>query len=260
MNQDWTKFILNQYFLLRYSLAHTVVLSLISWVIFKNHHYSSSLVFKLEYFLFLPFSILIGIQVPVLMHNCMHANFKSPLTNFILGELSGFFALMSLGILRINHMLHHAYSDTDHDPHNPSKKSFIIFFFISQFTGIEIVQEKYFEFHGKDFKRQLIFKFNIVLHFIGHVLRLLVWFLILGPNLFVFFYLPAFLVYSLAFAHVNYITHSIDKKGNVEILNKNDNLYYKFINLVGSGVYFHKNHHLSPRLINPMHFKRKENT
>lgn len=257
VKRTWAKFRLDEYFLTKYFVAHTVALCLLSWTVIRVSGFSLELSLSWQHLALLPFAALIGIQVPVLMHNCMHGNLKSPTANIICGELSGFFALMSLGILRINHTLHHAYSDTDRDPHDPSNKSFVLFFFVSQLTGVGIVQDKYFEYHGKDFKHQAIFKLNIALHYAGHLLRLFVWLLVLGPNMFVALYLPAFVIYSLAFAHVNYITHHTDKTGNVEILNKNDNLYYKTVNFIGSGVYFHKNHHLAPRLINPMHLEQK---
>jgi len=257
VKRTWAKFRLDEYFLTKYFMLHTLGLVALCCLIISAKGLTTELTLSWQHISLLPFAALIGIQVPVLMHNCMHGNLKTNLANHICGELSGFFALMSLGILRINHTLHHAYSDTDRDPHDPSNKSFVFFFFVSQLTGVGIVQDKYFEYHGKDFKHQVIFKTNILLHYVGHALRLFVWFLVLGPNLFVSFYLPAFAVYSLAFAHVNYITHHTDERGNVEILNKNDNLYYKFVNFIGSGVYFHKNHHLAPNLINPMELSKR---
>jgi stearoyl-CoA desaturase (delta-9 desaturase) len=82
----------------------------------------------------------------------------------------------------------------------------------------------------------------------------------MGPELFVFMYVPSFIIFSLGFAHVNYITHSHDSNGNIEILNKNENIYYKFINMIGSGIYFHKNHHKNPRLMNPMYLQDRRAT
>lgn len=252
MNQTWALFRSDPFYLTRYFSFHTVLLLVVSYLLVEFRGIDLTLNLNAYYLAFLPMAVLFGIQVPVLMHNCMHGNLKSKTSNYICGEASGFFALMSLGILRINHTLHHAYADSLNDPHDPSEKSFVKFFFVSQLTGARIIEQKYLEYHGTTAKNILLFKFNIFLHYAGHFLRLFVWFMILGAELFAAFYMPAFLIYSLAFAHVNYITHRRNASGEVEIINKNDNYYYKFINYIGSGVYFHKNHHNHPRLMNPM--------
>jgi fatty acid desaturase len=258
MNQTWASFRSDPYYLTRYFSLHTIALVVISAVLinFKGLHFDFS--FHYTYLFNLPFAVLFGIQIPVLMHNCMHGNLKSKTANFICGELSGLFALMSLGILRINHTLHHAYADSINDPHDPAEKNFVTFFFVSQLTGARIIEKKYLEYHGASLKNRTIFKFNIFLHYGGHVLRLMVWYLILGPELFISLYLPAFIVYSLAFAHVNYITHRRNSNGETEIINKDDNLYYNFINYIGSGVYYHKNHHNYPKLMNPRYLGNGE--
>lgn len=257
MNQTWASFRADPYYLTKYFALHTIALMVISAILihYKGIHFDLS--FDYSYLFNLPFAVLFGIQVPVLMHNCMHGNLKSKTANIICGELSALFALMSLGILRINHTLHHAFADTHNDPHDPSEKDFLTFFFVSQLTGARIIEKKYLEYHGSSFKNRTIFKFNIALHYGGHFLRLFVWYMILGPELFISLYMPAFLIYSLAFAHVNYITHRKAQNGETEIINKDDNLYYNFINYIGSGVYYHKNHHNHPKLLNPMYIERE---
>jgi fatty acid desaturase len=258
MNHIWTAFKSDKYYLTKYFLIHTLLLVGAACLLLHFRGLNIIVNLNIYYLLLFPFAFLFGIQIPVLMHNCMHGNLKSKKTNFILGELSGFFALMSLNILRINHILHHAHSDTKKDPHSPSDKNFITFFFVGQLTGARIIEDNFFDFYGKDLKNIILFKFNIFLHYGGHFLRLFVWYLILGPNLFLSFYVPAFLIYSVAFAHVNYVTHQKDEFGNIEIINKDDNWYYNLINFIGSGVYYHKNHHGNPRLMNPMVLSRNK--
>lgn len=258
MNSTWALFRSDRFYLTKYFAAHTAILILLSLFLLKLQGLTWHFKYSPVYLLCFPLSIIMGIQVPVLMHNCMHGNLKSKTANLIYGELSGFFALMSLGILRINHTLHHAFSDTINDPHDPSEKSFWKFFFTSQLTGARIIEEKFLEYHGRSNFNKVLFKLNIAVHYGSHILRLFVWYLLLGPEMFVFLYIPSFIVYSLAFAHVNYITHARNEKGETEILNKNDNFYYKFINFIGSGVYFHKNHHEHPKLLNPMYLGNKE--
>ncbi len=253
MNTTWAQFRSDKYFLTKYFLLHCLVLSGLILCSTSGNRINFDLILRWEYALLLPLCFFAGIQIPVLMHNCTHGNFKSESFNSIVGELTAFFCLMSLGIVRINHTLHHAFSDTHEDPHSPGQRSFFRFFIQSQFTGAGIIEKKFLEFHGRTFANVALFKLNRALHYGSYGLRLLAWYLILGPELFFFFYVPSFLVFSFGFAHVNYITHSHKEDGNVQILNKNDTLYYRFVNFIGSGIYFHLNHHKNPKLVNPMH-------
>lgn len=242
----------------RYLLAHVAALSLLAWALHRwggplpEHRLSA------RSLLFLPLAFLCGIQIPVFMHNCTHANFRSRLVNNVLGELSSLFILMGLDIVRINHSLHHAFADTQRDPHDPTGKSFFAFIFTAQVMGVRVIRDCYLSFHGDTAWNRGLFNASIVLQYLGHALRLTVWYLFFGPGLFIAFYLPSFLTFSLAFAHVNYITHRKNAAGEVEVLNKNDNAYYRFVNFIGSGVYFHKNHHRRPRLLNPMALEKSQ--
>jgi stearoyl-CoA desaturase (delta-9 desaturase) len=137
------------------------------------------------------------------------------------------------------------------DPHSPKDKSFAQFFFTALLSGAHIIEKKFLEFHGDNEKNKFYFKLIYFLHYLGIGLRLVLWYAILGPALFIYFYIPAFIIYLFAFAHVNYITHAQSENGESIIVNKNSNLWYKLINFVGDGIYFHKNHHLAPNLYNP---------
>lgn len=64
-------------------------------------------------------------------------------------------------------------------------------------------------------------------------------------------YAPAYLTNVLVFAHINFATHKTNADGSTEIINLNHNMWYKTVNFFGSGVYFHKNHHVRPNLYDP---------
>jgi fatty acid desaturase len=251
MKRFWVKFRTEAIFLPGYFAAHILVLSAAILILIKNQVLHFDLHLNYSYLLFIPVALLFGIQVPTLMHNCVHGNLKSKTLNFIIGEMACFFVLMGMGIISINHTLHHAHSDSHMDPHNPADKSFLLFFFTSLLSGVGIIESKYYQFHGKSTKTIFLFKSSIAMHFLGIFLRLALWFLILGPNIFVSFFIPAFLFYVFVFSHVNYVTHSTDESGETQILNMDSNLYYNFINFIGSGIYFHKNHHINPKIFNP---------
>lgn len=257
---SWTKFRNDPLYLTKYFGTHTFILLLgcILGFIFYNH--DSHLNFQAAHFLLLPLAVFFGIKIPTLMHNCVHGNLKSPLLNFLIGELTCFFVLMGMGIITINHTLHHAYSDSDLDPHNPSGKSFFQFFYSSLFTGVQIIENKFYEFHSKSKKNILLFKMSICMHYFDIFLRLILWYLILGPTLFVAFFIPAFISYVFVFAHVNYKTHFQNELGEIEIVNLDNNLYYKIVNMIGSGVYYHKNHHTNPKCYNPKYLHESRNS
>nr|BDT28511.1 fatty acid desaturase [Bacteriovorax sp. HI3] len=255
MKATWKKFKTNPYFLPNYLGMHLIVVSVL--IVLSLVFFPTDLSFKPEtwHFVLIPFSMMFGIFVPTLMHNCVHGNLKIKPLNTIIGELCCFFVLMGQSIIAINHTLHHAHSDTENDPHNPANKSFMEFFFTALISGVTVIEETFYEFHGHTKKNQRIFKAATLMHYAGIFLKLTLWFLILGPTLFVFFFIPAIIAYTLAFAHINYITHVVDEHGEIQIINVDSNLYYKFINFIGSGVYYHKNHHLKPHLFNPKYMR-----
>ena len=248
MSFFWSRFKKDRLALFNYFFKHT--LFLVS-SLFLLHHFDIGFTALLPvgalYFV-VPLSICVGLKITTWMHNCMHYNYKHG--NQILGELSSFYALMSFGIISNLHVLHHSYPDTEQDPHNPEGLSFVNLFFTSQFRGVQIIENKFYEFHGRTPTNFLIFKTNIFMHFLGNVLRLAIWYQLMG-TLFYSMYLPGLLAYLFVFNHLNFATHITDKNGNVQVLNIDSNLYYKTMNWICEGLYFHHNHHIYPRRTNP---------
>lgn len=208
-----------------------------------------------EIFLLIPLAFYLGIKIPTTMHNCFHRNLGR--WSHLVGELTSLFVLLSYGIMCINHTFHHVHSDTELDPHNPEGKSFFYFFLTASFSGVGIIERAFLKRHGFSIGMRALFKLNIFLHWIGIPVRLAFWYFFLGHELFLFLYLPAFAVYFFSFAHVNYITHGTDESGKQTVFNMNSNLWYKLVNAIGDGVYFHKNHHANPGLYNPMKWRRR---
>jgi hypothetical protein len=50
---------------------------------------------------------------------------------------------------------------------------------------------------------------------------------------------------------LNYVSHLEHDNDEGSIHNHNESLFYQVMNVLTSGGYFHKNHHLSPGLYNP---------
>lgn len=248
MKYFWAHYRKNKFFLLNYFFTHTVSLvGMISLFVYFDLGLDANFG-HIPWYL-LPFAFAFGVKVPTIMHNCMHENL--PKFNFIIGELTSFFVLMGFGIVSINHTFHHAFSDSEMDPHSPEGKSFFKFFLTALLSGAEIIEKKFLEFHGNNERNKLYFKAIYFLHYLGIILRITLWYFLLGEELFFYFYIPAFFSYLFAFAHVNFITHRQDDNGNAVILNKDSNLWYRLINMLGDGVYYHKNHHINPGAYNP---------
>lgn len=254
MKISFAEFRKNPYFFLKYFSMQMIVMIVLSLVVVLTLGLSLDFVphLKSYHLLMLPFAFCFGIQVPVMLHNVVHHNIKPKWLNEIIGELCGFFVLFGMAPFRISHVLHHAYPD-DHekDPHAPQGRNFLHFLSITQLNSIKTIANKYYEFHGRSFKTYSIMGVQMACYYVGLVLRAYIWFKVLGPTLFVAFYIPAYLTNVIVFAHINFATHKTLPTGEVEIVNLNHNLYYKMVNFIGSGAYFHKNHHTNPNLYNP---------
>lgn len=244
----WKNFRKSKSFLVTYLALELVLLGLLSLLCFTLEIGNIISFDAAPWPLIFP-AILIGIKLPTMMHNAVHGNFSN--YNFSIGLLSAQLILVSFGIVCINHTFHHAFPDTDKDPHSPVNKSFFLYLLTCLHSGVDVVRDGYYQFHGKTSQTQNLFKLAVILHFLGIPVRLLAWYSVLGPELMTYFFLPAFLSFIITFAHVNFITHQIDEDGKSITVNKDSNIWYNFVNFVADGIYFHKNHHANPKLYNP---------
>lgn len=249
----WVLFKKDRLFLVKYLLAHIVLAGAALIVLLKTTDLSRLTELHLSWphaLLVIP-GLIVAVQIPVLIHNCVHRNLRPKWLNFVAGEIAGFYVLLSMASFELNHVMHHSHPDSDLDPHNPYQKNFIKFFFANNFGGTDVVLHKYLQYHGNTGANKALFALIVFLHFINVPLRLALWFVVLGPTLFVAFFIPSYLFHMFVFAHINYVTHETKADGSIELYNLDSNLYYKFVNFFGSGVYYHKNHHANPGHYNP---------
>lgn len=249
----WANFRKDRLFLVKYLSVHTLVILAILALQLKFVNLDEILHFKLDLWpvLLLPIGLIIAVQIPVLIHNTVHRNLRPKILNFIVGELAGFYVLLSMASFELNHVMHHAHADSDLDPHNPYKRNFFGFFFANNFGGTRVVLAKYLQYHGDTFANRRLFDLMVVLHFINVPLRIAFWVLLLGPSFFITFFVPSYIFHMFVFSHINYITHETKENGETFVYNMDSNLYYRFVNFFGSGVYYHKNHHEHPNHYNP---------
>ncbi len=255
MKSHWNKFRKNKFYLPLYFLVSLLIIATLDMALIAlmpERLDLKSISLNWNHLFLLPIGLIIGVQVPALMHNCVHGNLKIKPLNFIMGELAGLYTLLGMAAFEINHRMHHTHSDTDLDPHNPEGKNFFFFLFANNFGGTRPVMEKYLKFHGDTATNRGLFHAAVFFHFFNVPFRLILWFMILGPSLFLLFFIPSYLFHIFVFAHINFYTHEILSDGSNVVYNLDSNLYYRLVNKFGSGVYYHKNHHKNPNHYNPM--------
>lgn len=187
-----------------------------------------------------------------IMHNCAHGNVGSRRVNRLVGELCGTIMLYGFGGFRQGHMFHHMHPDNPkYDPHPPQGKSFAVFLISPIKATLRVIETAYYEQFGKTPETIASIRWQTILFNAGIMLRIVFWVLLLGPKLFLLFYLPLYLSNIFVFAHINYATHVERPDGQSEIINLHEGLYYRLVNFVSFGGYYHKNHHLRPKAFNP---------
>lgn len=240
------RFALLRFYLVEFLLMSFLMISLLSMgILGTNPTEMSGLIFVAP-------GIVCGLVLASLLHNTAHGNIKNKYLNRVVGEICGYWVLYGFQNFVLIHMLHHKFSDEEFDPVNPKGMNFFVFLTAPMRYMIRATKKYLFSIHGKHADYQNVMRSQSVVFNINLILRLSLWFIILGPKLFVFFYLPGIMATIGIFAHINYNCHEENPKdGTVEIVNLNHNLYYKIANTLTFGGYFHKNHHLNPRLFDP---------
>ena len=238
------------FFFLRYFAVQMVIMVTVTYLVKDIAH--GNLELSWMHVLSLPLAFIFGLQVPVALHNAVHFNIRPKFLNEFVGEICGFFVLFGMAPFRISHVLHHANSDDEElDPHPPMGKSFFYFLATTQLNTIRVISNQYFSIHGKSRKTLTIMGLQMPVYYIGLFARLFIWWKILGATYFVAFFVPAYFTNLVVFAHINWATHQTLPSGEVVIVNLNHNLYYKIVNFIGAGAYYHLNHHLKPGLYDP---------
>lgn len=253
MSINWKSFKKDQNFFLKYFAGQAVSsVAILGALMILGRQFSFTLNIEGWHLAIIPFAVILGVKLPALLHNAVHFNLRPRLLNDIVGEVIGFFVLFGLGPFRISHFLHHAFADTEWDTHPPEGKGFLWFMISTQINTITVIRRKFLQLHGNTLRSHTILFFEMMFYYVSLATRAAIWYLALGPELFLVLYLPAYITNVLVFAHINFATHATRDDGSTEILNLNHNTYYRFINWIGDGVYFHANHHSHPNLYNPM--------
>lgn len=245
------------HYFLRYFAINAIVFVVFDLLLMKNasfqFHFSNlDIIIALS-------AIVFGLAMATAFHNASHNNFKNKFINILVGEFCGFYTLIGMRPFRVGHMLHHIHSDDPElDPHPPAGLTFIQFIMKSHLRTIEVLKTVYRKHHGESDETELNLKAQTFFHQLGVLAKLIFIFLVFGPTLFVSFYIVSYFAYFFGFAHLNYISHLPDEDGEIRVKNHSDGLFYQVMNVLTSGGYYHKNHHLNPKLYNPSHYQARE--
>lgn len=215
---------------------------------------------ELWHLLLIPLGIYIGGISAVFIHNATHDSFPNKWLNAAAGHLSGFHQLWGFMGWKLIHLLHHHYSDNvEMDTHPPKGKTFWQFTKTMFLYSSAVVSKRYREHWGEGLKTKILHK-GVLVMFLGMATcNLLGWFLLLGPEGFVFFYIPSYIANHLLFADINYHAHPVNEKtGETEAANFDSTLYHKLANACWFGIYYHGNHHRKPKLFNPKYMPVSE--
>jgi len=243
-------------YFLRYFIMNAIVFGVLDILFFKNIRFDFN--FSMIDLAIALAAVIFGLAMATAFHNASHNNFKNKYLNILIGEFCGFYTLIGMRTFRVGHMLHHIHSDDPElDPHPPAGLSFSEFIKTSHDRTIEVLKNVYRQNHGATSESELNLKRQTAFHQIGILLKILFIFIAFGPTLFVSFYIVSYLAYFFGFAHLNYISHLPDEDGEIRVKNHSEGLFYQVMNVLTSGGYYHKNHHLNPKLYNPSHYQAR---
>lgn len=210
---------------------------------FQNGFSSTSLIFSFV-------AIGITFMVTSIYHSAAHESFKPRWSNRFLGELCGLIHTSNLDEWGIIHHFHHLHADDPQlDPHPPSG---LTFFEFASTTGNKVAQSlglHYFRTYERNEYFASIIKKTGMTIYTRQLMLTGFWYLILGPEMFVYFFGVNIVFKKVHYAWLNWSTHG-EEQGKVQVFNRLSGLY-KLINLISLNLYYHKNHHARPYLYNP---------
>jgi stearoyl-CoA desaturase (delta-9 desaturase) len=197
-------------------------------------------------------AIYVGGLSAVFIHNACHGSFKPRWMNVVAGEVAGVHQLWGFMGWKLIHLMHHHYSDDlRYDPHPPADYTFAQFMKHMFLKSSQKVTERYREHYGETKRTIILHRILKPVFLAMAACNALLWFLLLGPVGFVWFYLPSYAFNHWIFSHVNYYSHPKDENGKTYAVNRDDTLYHKIGNFLWFGLYYHGNHHRKPLLFNP---------
>lgn len=207
------------------------------------------------YWAVLPAVVYGQILCSVFIHNATHGNFPKAI-NRVVGELCGVVVLTRFASWEVIHQRHHRYSDQrDMDPH-PIEPSYWRFVWTIIGSVEHQLRQQYYDLFGDTAENRSYERKRAYLSYVTNVVLIALWYAVLGPIGFFFFFLPASVIGFLHLVHFNWSTHNPwAKDAQFGPCNLDEGIYW-WGNRVFFGIYYHANHHKQAFLFNPMRAKQ----
>ncbi len=206
--------------------------------------------FHFTYLFAIPLGIIATFPLTAFLHNASHGSFKPKWLNRPIGEIVGVMQLSGFAQWKIVHTVHHMHSDDPQlDPHPPMNKSYWEFTKGMRESAINAYVRFFFKTHNQGSESTAALKNFANAAKLDQSARVLFFLLLLGPQLFTFLFLSSIVFKMFHYAWFNYSTHRPSTQGT-EVQNLNGR-FYRFINAIAFGLYYHQNHHLVPTLFDP---------
>ncbi len=206
---------------------------------------------RVEYLLALPVVLYLHILANVCIHNACHGNFPRVI-NRVVGELLGVLVLTRYASWEIVHTRHHKYSDdVEKDPHYVIPNFWRFVGMIAVNVEVQLQNMAYDQFGDTPVNRQRE-KYRSLLSFVTVLPLLAIYYMLLGPGLFFFIFLPVQAIGWVHVAHFNWVTHNaLDPSGDYHPVNIDHGVYW-IGNRIWFGLYMHGNHHKRANIFNPL--------
>jgi fatty acid desaturase len=206
--------------------------------------------------LLIPGGILLGLYSGAVMHVVAHGSLRPPWLNRVIGELCATQQMIGFFGWGIPHLIHHKYPDDPaHDPHPPGQLGYWAYGRQMKASIVRCLDDNYFQAFRQSNQTLRIWRLTKVLLFMNRYLRGAVMLLLFGPIAFVFLILTSYVAQMLFYVHFNWATHQIEADGHVVIKNRVEGAYYHVMNSLLFGMYYHRNHHLCPTLVDPRNYR-----
>jgi fatty acid desaturase len=210
--------------------------------------------FHFGYLTLVPLSLYLALLATAYIHNAAHDNIRPRWLRRPIGELCGLFHLVGFPDWTIVHFIHHKHADDpEWDPHPPRGLTYFRFLDGVKASIFRVLRKRYFESFPDDTRAERAWKTLPLYAMAAQILRTHFWFFLLGPQVFTFLFMTSIVAKNLHYAFFNYATHvpSQDDPNEMVIVNLNHSFFFRGVNALSHGLYFHANHHQNPNLFDP---------
>ena len=196
-------------------------------------------------------AMLVGVYSASFMHHASHGHFRYRLLNRAIGELCALHQLIGFWGWKIPHIAHHLNADVEgKDPHAPAGMGFLEYSKKIKSDVLHSLKRAYCDTFPND-NAELYWKCSFALIWTNRIVRVIFWYALLGVENFILFFVISYLVQLTFYVHFNWVTHEKSESGGNLIRDLDGRLYYRIINKMMWGMFYHGAHHEFPSLMDP---------